>query len=133
MANEVDYGIDFSCVDDFSPMFTMVKGRRVLAESLARRITMDRGSAIDCPDDGIDVRDFLADVADARNSNLIAVAVRGEMLKDARVDDVTVEATLEGGFTEGRTLTLECIVTDAEGPFALTIEVSSVTTKVLLQ
>lgn len=132
MATEEDYGFDLSCVDDLDPGFKLVNGRRVLAESLCRRITMDPGSAIDCPTDGIDVRDFLGDTADEETLSQVAAQAKAEMLKDDRVSTLVVKADIEGALTNDKTLVLTCIVTDEDGPFPLTLLVSALTSKLLL-
>jgi len=125
----VDYGKDLWCLDDFSPTMPEVTGRTVPIQRLVRRLYTPRGSCPDCPNDGIDVRDFL-NTGSALTDTQIAGIIAGELRKDVACLDVTVVATFSGP-TPKRTLTIDIVGELADGPFALVIGVDQLTVELL--
>lgn len=116
-------------VPDLDPMFGLVSGRAALAQAIARRLTTRRGLLEwigDDPEYGHDVREYLGEDVGPRAEFVIASRVQAECLKDERVRAAQVTATL----TSGR-LTLSIKLTDADGPFRLTLAVTGVTVELL--
>jgi len=137
----VNYGRDLSCflrpvsltgptynatVFDLSTDMSEVDGRQGLSEALARRLVTKRGTLIDDPNYGFDVREFVNDDLDARELARIAASVDGEMLKDERVLRSSTTATLVGG-----ALILVVNITDSRGPFRLVFSVSQASVSIL--
>lgn len=87
------FGSDMSCVDDLTEDMAEVDGRttRALAEALIRRIGTPRGSVLDAPDYGIDLRSYLH--RGSTQAELLGLAgdVANEWRKDDRVERVEVE------------------------------------------
>lgn len=111
------------------PMFTLVSGRVALAQAIARRLTTAHGTLAwinDDPEYGHDVREYLGEDVGPRAEFVIASRVQAECLKDERVRAAQVTATL----TSGR-LNLAVRLTDADGPFRLTLAVTGVTVELL--
>ncbi len=123
MAN---FGTDLSCTDDLSPTLATVSGRMVLAHACLRRITMTRGSAIDAPNDGLNVADWLNDSTTPADVKAKQSTVDAELLKDERVVSSETVARFTGGV-----ITLTILIVDADGPFTLTIAVSELTVLLL--
>ncbi len=140
----VDYGSSLSCylrpvslpmpdgstytatIFDFASDSAMVTGRQGLAEAIARRLVTTRGTLIDDPDYGFDVRDFVNDDIDARGLALIGAGVEAECLKDERV----VHAVAAMSFLAG-VLVIAVSLIDTVGPFRLVLSVSDVTVSIL--
>jgi phage baseplate assembly protein W len=122
-----DLGRDLACVDDLTPDMSEVTGRRCLAEAIARRYQTDRGSLIGDPNYGFNLTNFVN--SDLGTGDLAALqsGAEAEALKDERVLAVTVVATQD---TQGL-MTVTVTLTDAAGPFILTLAVSAVTVKIL--
>lgn len=126
-----DYGRDWSCATDFLPTFAEATGAELMAQVCMRRIYTPTGVLFSAPQaDTIDVRSYLsADMdPDMSRLNLIRGACTGAILADPRVLSVTVTPEW---FPATRTLTLAIAGTGAEGPFALTLAISSVTVELL--
>lgn len=116
-------------VPDLDPMFGLVSGRTALAQAIARRLTTRRGLLEwigDDPEYGHDVREYLGEDVGARAEFVIASRVQAECLKDERVRAAQVTATLAA-----ERLTLSIKLTDADGPFRLTLAVTGVTVELL--
>lgn len=131
MTQQSPFGVDLSTfvngVPDLDPSFEPIASpTRVLSEALARRLITRRGSIIEDPDFGTDVREW----CQARMSNLrlaqLKAAVEAECLKDERVRTVTVTVTFQGGKIR--------IVVAGEGDpgkFTLTLVADNVTVELL--
>ena len=96
----------------------LVRGREACAQRLMRRITTPKGKLTFWPNDGIDVRDYLLSKAPA---SAIAQAVASECRKDEQVDEIAVNPWFS---EDGRTLNIDFLVTDNEGPWKFTLEIS---------
>lgn len=122
------YGSDLSCVSDLDPTMREVSEDRGMLESIARRVTTSRGSAIDAPDDGIDIRDWLS----ASLSNVVIASlqlmIRGEVMKDERVLEAGVIVTYDA---QAQKLTVRIAGLGADGPFRLTLPVSATRVELL--
>jgi hypothetical protein len=100
----------------------------VAIQRLVRRLYTPRGSCPDCPNDGIDIRDFL-------NSPTLTVdqaqgIIRGELLKDAACLSATVVVTYSGALPK-REMQVEIDGELSDGPFALVIGVDQLTVEML--
>lgn len=124
----VDLGTDISTPDasDLDPMFRLVSGTRGLAEALARRLVTPRGTLLDDPAYGYDLRSRLNDNLTPGDLAQLAVDVRAELARDERVEDAAVTVTFANS-----TLRVAAVVATAAGPFRLVLAVSSVTAEVL--
>ena len=121
-----DHGTDFYCTDDLEPNLRVVSGRECLRQALLRRLITPRGSLFFDPNYGTDLRAFLASSARASE---IAQAVEAECLKDERVEDVSSLVTPPA--TNSDPIVVRLSIVDADGPFPLTVAVSSLTVKLL--
>jgi hypothetical protein len=124
-----DLGTDVSCVEDLDPTFRLVTGREALAQALARRLSTKSGALAllgDDPDYGDDLRELVGEDLGARALFEIAARAEREALKDERIRSTTATATLAGGV-----LVLTLALSDADGPFRLTLAVSEVSVTVL--
>ena len=121
-----DYGSSWSCVDDLTMPSVLVKGNRVVAEAVVRRLLTRRGQLVDDPNYGFSLTDFLE--ADLTPSELarIQAGVQSECLKDERVFGVTATVTLAGA-----ALVVVIVLAVATGPFTLVLSVNDVTATIL--
>ena len=125
-------GTDFSCVDDLDPNLSSIDGRIGLGQAAARRISTARTTLFYDNEYGTDVRSQLNE---RHREEITAQAVEAEVLKDERVQDVEatitfVEVPQSADETDGD-LRIELLLTDASGPFQLTISVSGLTVTLL--
>lgn len=125
MADNLALGDDFGGSVDIDPSFSVVTGRRALAEAVARGWLDLAGSIFYAPDRGVGVSAFLSA---AVNTNGLAHRLEEDALKDERVQDCSVTVTLVA-----EQLKITGALTDAQGPFTLTVLVSQLSTQVLLQ
>ena len=126
-----DYGRDWSGTTDLLPTFASVTGAELMAQVCMRRIYTPVGVLFSSPQaDTVDVRQYLSTDIDPDRAklNLIQGACTGAILADPRVLSVTVRPTWDA---PTRTLTLAINGEGAEGPFALTLAVTSVTVELL--
>lgn len=117
---------DLSLATDLSADCRVVSGRMALAEALIRRWSTPRGRLIDDPNYGTSLADSLND--DMRVGDIVRLqaAAEAEARKDERVADISSTALFVGN-----ALTLTFSITDGEGPFTLTIAVTSVSVSLL--
>jgi hypothetical protein len=111
---------------DLASNSAIVSGRQCLAEAIARRLVTTRGTLIDDPDYGFDLRGYVNDDIDARGLALIGAGVEAECLKDERVIAATAAVSLVAGV-----LVVAVSITDAKGPVKLVLSVSQVTVSIL--
>ena len=123
----VDFGTDLSCVTDIASDGRTVSGFLVVGQAIARRWSTPRGRLIGFPNYGYDLTQFVnADMSPRDIASLIAGA-EAEAKKDERVDACSVTATLGADGT----LTVTGEIQTGQGPFTLTVAVSSVTITLL--
>jgi phage baseplate assembly protein W len=120
-----ELGSDISGVNDLDPNLTVVAGRRGLAEAVARRLGTMRGSLVGDPDYGTDLRLFLN--APAQGAR-VAAAVEAEALKEERLENAQAIVTF---LPQSNTINVDLVLTDADGPFDLTLAVSAVSVELL--
>lgn len=123
-----DYGSDVHTPGglDLDPWFTVVAGPDAVGEACARRLVTARGSLIDDPEYGYDLRAHLND--HAPNAVAIEAAVVDQLVRDERVRRASATVTFN---TATSTLAVVAVVILAEGPFRLTLDVSAVSTSYL--
>jgi hypothetical protein len=121
-----DHGSDISCVFDVDANLTVVTGRLVLGQAIARRWLATPGSLFYDPTYGAGLIGFLSGTISTADE--IASVLEDEALKDERVDACKVAVTVVG-----RTLEIQGLLTDGEGPFPMTLNVSEVSATLLLE
>ena len=130
MADE--FGTDISTYrqGDLDPTFTIIRGTRVVAEGLARRLETPRGGLIGDPNYGTDLRPWLNRDFVATEEALFAMkaAIEDEADKDERI--ASAEATVSYS-SALRKLHIKIVVVTARGPFELLLAVSAVTVEIL--
>ena len=126
MGVDTDFGDDFAGVLDLGGTLAVATGRQALAEALLTRLTTPNGSLWYDFDYGLDLRQFLS--APAPEPGLLEMQVRTECEKDERVLSVDVETTFIA-----ETLTVRLTVTDSDGPFKLTVDVSQLTVEYIVE
>jgi phage baseplate assembly protein W len=119
-----EHGYDLSGILDLSPDLRTVHGREALIEALARRLTTPRGGLWYDPSYGHDVRQYVN--APSPQPGLVESQVSAECLKDERVLDAEVTV-----LSVGEELRISVEITDARGPFTLTLVVTQVTVELL--
>lgn len=124
-----DLGTDLYCISDLDPAGRTVSGPEALAQALARRLQTPRGALAaigDDPDYGTDLRDYVGEDVGAGAEAQIEAAVRAECLKDERVRDVEVTASITD-----RTLTVGVRIASTAGSLRFVLAVSAVTVDLL--
>lgn len=116
-------GSDLAGATDMHLDARLASGRRALAEALVRRYLTQRGALWYDGEYGLALSRF---VNAATPTQSIGQLVEREALKDERVLDARADVS-----REGQALTITLTVTDAEGPFELTLRASEVTVEAL--
>lgn len=118
----MDYtqGRDWICGTELDPNGLESLSVADVAYSIVRRITTERGSLIDDPDYGIDIRDFLHLDMTPAQLNSIAAQVQYEVQLEPRVlsNAVTVSKV------DYRELSIQIAFSTRDGEQALTLSVS---------
>lgn len=122
-------GSDFACIEDLDANLSLVTGRVNLAHATARRLgTPRRGLFYDPTDYGEDLRDL---IGSAVTPQVIQQKAEREAIKDERVQDANTLVTRKDRGQEGVAedevgdMTIEIELFDEEGPFDLTLDVTS--------
>lgn len=118
--------LDLWCVTDIQDTGAEASGYLAFAQSLARRIITTRGTLIDDPLYGIDVREWLNVERTDRNRTRLEASVTSELMKDERVASVAVDAAYVGD-----AISLKIKVTGTELDVIFTLNVSDVTIELL--
>jgi hypothetical protein len=121
------YGQDLDCTTDIDQDLLEVdpSSKTALAQALLRRLSCPRGRLPDDADYGFDLRGMLNRGTDANALRDLAGQIKGEVLKDDRIDgaDVTTTYTAQ---TETLDVTLWVVAVDpALGEFSLTFAVQA--------
>lgn len=122
-----DFGRDTSCTDSLR-VGVMVSGPRLVGEACYRRLTTPRGQLRGGEDEanyGIDLPGMVGSVKSENDVAAIPSRVKNELMRDDRLEDVSISATLvkTGPAIE---VTLEIEGQTGPGPFTLTLSVSDV-------
>jgi hypothetical protein len=129
----IDYGTDTACVDDVGLRDTLVTGRRLVANALARRLGTPRGALAeigDDPDYGLDVRLLIGANLGQADERRWESDIARECEKDPRVASAATTLTFEQA-THSVTITIEIDPADDAAPFPLVISVDALTVDVL--
>ena len=131
-SSDASLGIDVgSFVGDpagIDPGFGLISGIDAVAQCVARRLLTPRGTLVDAPDVGIDLRSYLNEaITDAMLSQ-----IRSDVVQEATGDERVLDAAAEVSFdaTTG-TLTVQVQGDTATGPFQLALAVTSMTATLL--
>jgi phage baseplate assembly protein W len=126
--SDLDFGVDIACGDDLDLFFDTVSGRDCLIQDVRNRLSTPRGSLINVPDYGLDVRAFLSTPITQARAFAIQTAIASEVTKDDRVRAASAAVT----FNEAtRALRITLAITTADGPFTLTLEATALTVDIL--
>lgn len=122
------YGTDILLTDDLSDGLVLVSGRRLLIQDILHRLQTARGTLVDDPSFGMDVRSWVNETMTPARLFSLGAAVGNEAARDDRVFSAQASATFDAATKK---LTLALKVEDAEGPFAFTASVSNLTVEFL--
>ncbi len=112
---------------DLSGDFRTVSGRQALAEALVRRWTTPRGGLIGDPNYGTDLTEYINDDYGPGDLAKIIARAEAEALQDERVESISSRAEI----SDAGVLRIEFTITEASGPFSLTVSVDNVTVDLL--
>lgn len=123
-----DLGTDISTPGgmDLDPMMRTVTGIRALGEALLRRLITPRGTLLDDPTFGYDIRSRLNDGLTAADLAQLRALVVAECERDERVETVSAAVAIVGS-----ALRVTLTGRSSAGPFRLVLSVSAVTADVL--
>lgn len=129
------YGIDSWATDS---VFTgrLARGKTLVAQACYRRLTTARGTLRGGPDEenyGLDISGIVGTGNPERVAAMLPSMIRGELLKDDRIADVSssVIYTQDAAGLATFSITIDVQTHDDAGDFELTIAVDSVTTKLV--
>jgi phage baseplate assembly protein W len=93
------YGVDLVCATDIDRNLAETDSTTVasLAQDAFHRVTTPRGSLVDDPNYGVDLRALLSTGLTPSTTRSIATLVHGELIKDDRIADTTVTLAISGG------------------------------------
>jgi hypothetical protein len=129
------YGLDTWCLDTLQPG-RYARGPTLVAQALYRRLITPRGTLRGGDEEsayGFDVSAYCGSVGYDTALAALPGLVRGELLKDDRVSEVTVTATMsESGTGElAIELSIDVVLADESQDFTLTLGVSSAAVAIL--
>jgi hypothetical protein len=123
------YGADTYCYD--APITgRLVSGPELVAQAIYRRLTTPRGTLDDGDEGdvyGLDLQDFVGQFSTADGIAALPDQVRGEVLKDDRVSECTVEvdAVTDSSGLTSYAIDVACTLHDAGDDFELTLSLSA--------
>jgi hypothetical protein len=124
-----DYGLDMWCTTDIDPLLADVTGEELMSQVCLHRLFTRKGALLSAPSaNTLDARDFLSGSIGPNDIPKIQALCQGVLLDDERIQTAVVVATFN---SSTRILTLQINGTGANGPFSLTLAVSSVTVQLL--
>jgi len=130
----VDFGSDFSGLNDLDANVSIVDGATLLGEDLLTRITTPRGAIWYAPSECVDVGAYINTTT---SEQVIEQAAEGAILDDERVVNVEVSVTFiepdDKSITGGRTIQLTIQVETDEGPFDFVATVDAISASILPQ
>lgn len=122
------FGTDIACDADLSDVFAVVSGRRCLIEAVMHRLATERGSLIDDPSYGFDVRAWVNETMTPSRRFALEAGVANEASRDERVFSAQASVT----FTDATSkLSIKLALVDAQGPFDFVLAVDSLTVELL--
>jgi hypothetical protein len=122
----VDYGTDVFCVTDLDPSFRLVSGQQTTGQAVARRLITERGTLLDDPNYGTDLRKYLGEPKSASVLARCSSDAEREALQDERVESAAAESTYVGD-----DLKVSVELTTAEGAFELVLGINAVSATLL--
>lgn len=133
--SEAGYGVETWCLKGLASG-RYARGRQVVAQAIYRRLTTSRGTLRGGDEEsayGIDLSEYLGATGAATAVAALPSIVRGELLKDDRIVDVscTVTSATEANGDVDLTLVIVAVLTDEDEPLELTLLVDDVTVQVL--
>jgi len=121
-------GSDIGGVTSIDYALSTVSGRQALAEAILRRLTTRRGGLFYAPSYGYDVIGLIGSTVSASE---VEQRVLEQVLLEEEVEDAACTVTFaDVGGT--RSVAIDIQVTDAQGPFNLTLTASELTIAALL-
>jgi hypothetical protein len=112
----------------------LARGAQVVILALYRRLITPRGTLRGGDDEdayGIDLAGYIGAVGYDNAVAAIPGIIRSEFLKDARVADVSIDATITREANTAISIVLDCVITlvdsDEEFPFSVAASATSVT------
>jgi len=122
-----DFGSDISTFPDLDELLEPQSGRRVLLESVARRMSTPRGALWWAPSYGSDLGAILDGPVSDAQLRANATALQQQLAQDERILSARVEASYVAAT---RSLRIIVSITDADGPFerVFTLDASGVAT-----
>jgi hypothetical protein len=130
MADDPQYGVDWSCTTGLDPLGRLASGSTLMAQVCLRQLYCRNGRLWKAPNRvTLDVRDFVGQgIVAARDIQRIQAQCEAAIVADERILRATVLATFDG-----RVLTLQCTGMGSQGPFTLVLAVTAVTVDILRQ
>lgn len=126
----MSYGVEQWCLTSVKTG-RFAQGKQVVAQALFRRVVTPRGTLRSAVDEqassyGIDLPGYVGAVGYPAAVQAIPSLVRGEWLKDDRVSEVSIAATLVTNAAGETEITLDCDVDliDEDESFSFTLSVS---------
>jgi phage baseplate assembly protein W len=123
-----DFGSDISATAELNAAFSLVSGKRAVAEACIRRLTTPRGGLFYAPNYGTDVREMLAARLDATRLGSWRARIESELRKDDRIQSAQAELTLH---PETERVVISARVATSEGPFTFTLAASALSVELL--
>jgi len=114
-------GSDVAGVFDVDATLSVATGLQALAESILRRVTTPRGSLIDAPTYGIDIRSF---IGEAVTASRVEQELSEQVEEEEEVLSHHVTVTVD---QRTSTMSIAIKAVASEGPFELTVEASELT------
>ncbi len=115
-----DFGTDIGLDDDIDDQASEVSGTLLVSQAIYRRLTTPRGTLIDDPDYGLDIRSLLHKGMTPVEIGAYPGQIRQEILKDERI--TFAEVIVKQSAKETWLITIRCEA--GEGPFTLTLGVA---------
>lgn len=114
---------------DLDPSLREVSGLPVLIQSVVMRLTTPTGSAIDAPDDCIDLRSYISKGLTVAQIGQVKNVITTQLLRDQRILNAQVSVSFS---FQTSIMTVVMAIQSSIGPFTLTINVSAVTVTQLI-
>jgi phage baseplate assembly protein W len=120
------YGQDLSCYSDLESDMSSVdpSSKLALSQAIVRRVSTPRGSVVDAPGYGIDLRSYLSRGVDADDYRDVEGQIVAELRQDDRISYVEATVVYTGSTSTLRVTIQVTPVDPAIGVFSLTLAVT---------
>jgi hypothetical protein len=119
--------VDFSCIEDIDSSLSVISdANEILAQSVVRRLTTERGSLFYDLNYGFDVRGFFNAALSASEAATLERAIADECEKDERIVSATAQVRFSSA-TREMVIKLELESVYGTTPLTLTVDRVSVT------